>query len=93
MVSPDYENPVENDEFDFPTAINELLKWRSIARNSWDENMFLDKQPPMNINTRDDRKIPYWRHIVIYNEVWDVYPWVPTQEDMFAMDWIILDNV
>lgn len=101
MVSPDYENEVEIERYDFSTALDELKNWKKIAREWWNwKGMYLELQTPTELSKIT---LPY-----IYINMpkcncnliteacsncnnLDKVPWLASKTDLLSNDWIIID--
>lgn len=84
------------DRFDFSVALRLLIDGRRVKRDGWDEFLFLVNgstfkvnRPPLLGIYEEGTEINYGSHIDIRNEDGTICPWVPTQRDLLADDWMI----
>lgn len=72
---------------DFGQAINALKKGHKVAREGWNgKNMFIELQVP---NKLSKMSLPY---VYMKTVTGDLIPWLASQADMLAEDWVALDN-
>lgn len=101
MVSPDYEEKIEEELYDFSTALDYLKQGKIVTRKGWNwKNMFLflvkwsmfrvNREPLLSI-FKGWTEINYKPHIDIKTANWDISTWVASQTDLLSKDWIILD--
>lgn len=94
-----YDEPYEEELYDFSTALDELKKWLKVTRKGWNGKwMFLQLQKPdqfskmtlpyIYINIEDKTKRPddWTDYCPVYNKV----PWTASQTDLLMEDWIVL---
>lgn len=92
MVSPDYENEVEEKLYDFSTALDALKKWDSVAREWWNWKwLYITLQNP-DSNSKMTRQ-----YLFITAPAWnwnykkqELIPWLASQSDLLSEDWYIL---
>lgn len=71
---------------DFGKAISELKSGNYVAREGWNgKNMWLHLQVP---DTHSKMSLPY---IYMCTAQGDLVPWLASQSDVLAEDWIIID--
>lgn len=84
--------------FDFGVAIVALKEGKRVARTGWNgKNMFLyyvpaNEYPPCTEIARDafhGENVPYGAYIAMKTAQGNVVPWLASQTDMLAEDWII----
>lgn len=76
----------ENQTYTFGVAIEELKKGKKVAREGWNgKGMFLELQVP---DEHSKMRRPY-----IYMSPVDglLVPWLASQTDMLAEDWVIVE--
>jgi len=87
-----------SEKFDFSTALAILRGGGRVAREGWNGNgMFLflvngsrfvvNREPLLSI-LGEGTEINYRPHIDIYDAEGRVSPWVPSQADIMATDWV-----
>ena len=82
----------------FDSVLKFVKKGSKVRRNKWDKNFFIflipgsvfkvNRAPLLGIYP-EGTEITYHGHIDIKTEDY-VSPWVPTQEDILAEDWILV---
>ena len=82
----------------FENALTLLKEGKKIAREGWNgKGMFLymvpvgEYLPRTEIAqsiTNEEGLVPYGAYAAIKGADGIVYPWVPSQQDMFATDWV-----
>lgn len=92
----------EGDEFDFGSAICLLKEGLKVARKGWNgKDMFLYYVPasayPAQRNNKatlagmfPDDMVPYGAYIAMKTAQGNVVPWLASQTDMLAEDWLIV---
>ena len=68
----------EPSSFDFGKALYALMDSKRVAREGWDEDVFIVLRP------NDEHSAP----VACISRGGLVSVWLPSQEDMFAEDWI-----
>lgn len=90
MVSPDYENPVEDEYYDFATALNAMIEdwlWVSIA---WTEDLVVFRYQEPDKNSKMTN--PYFYAETLQD--WKVVSRFPIEfstQQILNNDWIIVD--
>lgn len=91
----------EGDEFDFGSAVYLLKTGKKVARKGWNsKGMFLYYIPansyPASRNTLETLKgefendmVPYGAYIAMKTAQGNVVPWLASQSDVLAEDWIL----
>lgn len=78
---------MENQTFDFQRALNWLKSGNRAARLNWNgKGMYIELQIP---TTESKMTQPY---IFMKTVDDDLIPWVASQTDLLAGDWLILEN-
>jgi len=87
--------------FDFSYALMTLKEGRPVARKGWNgKGMFIYMVPAasyeaitpgMKLVFGQGKKVPYGAYIAIKNAQGTVNIWNPSQADLFAEDWEVLD--
>lgn len=99
MTSPDYDNSVELEYYDFSAALDELKKWEKIAREWWNwKRMWLRiYQPYLDKEFTITENYPEWLDSwTLMSWIWihtmdnTFVPWTPNQTDLLTDDWIIV---
>lgn len=98
MVSPDYENQIEEATYDFSTALYELKIWHRLSRKWWNSKEIYIYYVPDNIYPAQTEiakeAFPYWvpYHAYIAFKTSENYivPWTASQVDILATDWFII---
>lgn len=98
MVSPEYENPTEEETFDFSTALDALKNGKRITRVGWNwKGMFAYYVPANEYPAQTDvakehiwETVKYRAYMAIKTAQWDVAVWSPSGSDILESDWIIL---
>lgn len=90
MKSIGYDEPYEEELYDFSTALDELKKWLKVARKGWNwKDMYLQLQRPDQFSKMTlpyiYMVIPQWE-----NKIDNLVPWIASQTDLLTEDWIIL---
>ena len=89
------------DNLKFGLAIEALKRGRRVARKGWNgKSMFLFlvpgstfkvNRPPLLGIYEEGAEIKYHAHIDMKTASGDIVPWLASQTDVLAEDWIILD--
>ena len=98
MVSSDYENEVEETQYDFSTALDALKDWKRITRNGWNgKDMYLylvwaDKYPTKTEIAKKEfgAEVKYNAYIAMKNVQNTICMWSASNSDLLEKDWIIL---
>lgn len=86
--------------FGFGTAIDYLKQGKKVARTGWNgKNMFLyyvlaAAYPPCTDIAREafgGNDVPYGAYIAMKTAQNNVVPWLASQTDMLAEDWIVIE--
>lgn len=90
MKSIGYDEPYEEELYDFSTALDELKKWLKVTRKGWHwKDMYLQLQRPDQFSKMTlpyiYMVIPQWE-----NKIDNLVPWIASQTDLLTEDWIIL---
>ena len=90
MKSIGYDDPYEEELYDFSTALDELKKWLKVTRKGWYwKDMYLQLQRPDQFSKMTlpyiYMVIPQWE-----NKIDNLVPWIANQTDLLMEDWIIL---
>lgn len=73
-------------KMDFGQALNALKSGKKVAREGWNgKNMHLELQRP---DAHSKMTLPY---IFMYTAQGDNVPWLASQTDMLAEDWVIVE--
>ena len=88
--------------FEFDKALQEIKSNKLLTRDSWGENCqyvflvpgskFKVNRPPLNVIFEEDTEIVYGAHIDIKTTDGHIEPWIPSQEDILANDWKIVNQ-
>jgi len=83
----------------FGQAVEALKNWKRVARIWWNwKGMFLYYVPEnfYKAQTEVAKKewweweiVPYWAYIAMKTAQWNVVPWLASQIDVLAEDWVI----
>ena len=85
--------------FTISVALEELKAGNKVARKGWNgANQFIWYVPPGSYPARmeaikgyfPDDKVPYGGYLALKNAQGQVVPWLPSQGDLLAEDWIKL---
>ena len=91
-----------NDEYDFGYVIKMLKEGHKVARHGWNgKGMFLyyvaENKYPVELNVKSAVKgmfegdlVPYGAYIAMKTAQNNVVPWLASQTDVLAEDWIII---
>lgn len=73
------------DTFEFGYALNRLNAGRRVQRVGWNgKNMWIELQTP---DTNSKMTLPY---IYMYTAQGDLVPWLASQTDILATDWLVV---
>ena len=88
------------DEFDFSTALAYIKTGRTVQRSGWNgSNMFIFlvpgstfkvNRPPLNTIFSEGTEIVYHPHIDMRTNNGYIIPWLASQADMLADDWVLV---
>lgn len=91
-----------NDEMTFSDALDALKQGATIARRGWNgKDMYLYlvhssefsvNRAPLNRILPEGTQVNYRAHIDMRTAQGDFVPWVASQSDLLAEDWIIVDS-
>lgn len=92
---------MSKEKLSFSAAHDAVLSGHKIAREGWNgKGMFLYDVPAASYSAMtpiaketwgENSMVPYGAYIAIKGADGIVYPWTPSQADMHANDWYILD--
>jgi hypothetical protein len=95
------ESATEQKVFDFGTAVKQLKDGKKVARVGWNgKGMFLFLVPgstfkvnraPLNNIYPEGTEIKYHAHIDMKTAQDTVVPWLASQTDVLAEDWMIIE--
>lgn len=87
----------------FGDALKELERGNLVAREGWNgKNMFLFLVPgsrftvnraPLNEIYPEGTEINYHAHIDMRTSDGTIVPWLASQTDVLAKDWVLVDNI
>ena len=87
--------------FDFGEAIRRLKAGQKVARKGWNgKGMFLYYVPVASYTpctpigeecATDNGKVPYGVYIAMKTAQGNVVPWLASQTDMLAEDWVVVE--
>ena len=87
-------------KFDFGTALVALRAGKKVAREGWNgKGMFLFlvpgsefnvSRPPLLGNYPEGTPIKYHAHVDMKTATGDIVPWLCSQTDMLALDWMVV---
>ena len=90
--------------FDFGSAIKHLKDGKRVCREGWNgKGMYITYQPgypngiPVNANTAkatgvpEGTKLKFHPYILMKTSKWTFVPWVASNIDILAEDWMIAD--
>lgn len=85
----------------FSEALEEIKNGKLLAREGWngkDQFVFLVpgstfnvNRPPLNEIFEEGTEINYQPHIDIKNQQGQIVPWLASQGDLLAEDWVIVE--
>lgn len=85
--------------FDFGAAIKSLKGGQKVARTGWNgKDMFLYHVPANSYPAQTDAAresfgdmVPYGAYIAMKTAQGNVVPWLASQTDVLAEDWVVVD--
>lgn len=96
--SVDSENSVE--QFNFSDALHEIKRGNKVARQGWNgkgmfvflvpSSTFIANKPPLLGIYPSGTEINYHAHIDMKTADGTIVPWLPSQSDLLASDWMVI---
>ena len=103
MTKDDRNNIPPADVFDFPVAIQLVKMGQKVARKGWNgKGMFIFlvpgstfkvNRPPLLGIYPEATEITYHAHIDTKTADGQIVPWLASQSDMLAEDWVVVQSV
>ena len=76
-------------ELDFGEALQELSRGHSVARRGWKEKFACVKLHDSEMSHKLELTLPF---IYMKTTIGNSVPWAPTQTDMLALDWYVVES-
>lgn len=76
-------------ELDFGEALQELRRGHSVARRGWKEKFACVKLHDSEMSHKLELTLPF---IYMKTTIGNRVPWAPTQTDMLALDWYVVES-